>query len=66
MAQDNDAQKPLDKGKGKAVETKPEDSKKKDGQPEANGKKDEDKMGCTSSYPSTPTAARQLHGSSTS
>jgi len=45
MAQDNDAQKPLDKGKGKAVETKPEESKKKDGQPEASGKKDEDKIG---------------------
>ncbi|KAH7030836.1 armadillo-type protein [Microdochium trichocladiopsis] len=45
MAQDNDAQKSADKGKGKAVETKVDESKKKDGQPEANGKKDEDKIG---------------------
>ncbi|KXJ92170.1 armadillo-type protein [Microdochium bolleyi] len=45
MAQDNDAQKSADKGKGKAVDTKVDETKKKDGQPEANGKKDENKIG---------------------
>lgn len=56
MAQDKDAQTSADKGKGKAVETKVDETKKKDGQPEANSKKDEDKVGCKLSY--DPSSAR--------
>ncbi|KAK4193741.1 armadillo-type protein [Podospora australis] len=44
MAQDSDLSKGADKGKGKAVDTKAEETQKdKAGQPVANGKKDEDK-----------------------
>lgn len=54
MAQDNEASKSVDKGKGKAVEKEVDDTKKtKDAQ--ANGKKDEEKIGCTSTrcFPSS-------------
>ncbi|KAJ9132544.1 26S proteasome regulatory subunit RPN1 [Pleurostoma richardsiae] len=44
MAQDSEAPTAADKGKGKAVDSKPEDLKKdKDGKPLANGKKEDDK-----------------------
>ncbi len=45
MAQNNDASKLADKGKGKATDKEVADTKKtKDGQ--VNGKKDEEKIGC--------------------
>lgn len=48
MAQNNEASKSADKGKGKATEKEVDETKKtKDGQ--VNGKKDEEKkIGCTS------------------
>ncbi|RYP56206.1 hypothetical protein DL771_011993 [Monosporascus sp. 5C6A] len=46
MAQDNDTPKAIDKGKGKAVDNKPDENKKtKDGQAQVNGKKDEERIG---------------------
>lgn len=52
MAQDGEQPKPVDKGKGKAVDgepTKPEEVKKdKDGKPIVNGKKEEAVVGGTS------------------
>ncbi|KAI3318316.1 armadillo-type protein [Xylariaceae sp. AK1471] len=48
MAPANDASKVTDKGKGKATDGKADESKKgKDGQPSANGKKDDDKVDAT-------------------
>ncbi|RWA10777.1 hypothetical protein EKO27_g4353 [Xylaria grammica] len=48
MAPNNDASKATDKGKGKATDGKPDETKKpKDGQPQANGKKDDDKVDAT-------------------
>jgi hypothetical protein len=45
MAPNNDASKVTDKGKGKATDGKAEESKKgKDGQPQATGKKTDDKV----------------------
>jgi hypothetical protein len=45
MAPNNDASKVTDKGKGKAVDSKPDESKKgKDAQPSTNGKKDDNKV----------------------
>lgn len=47
MAQNNEASKSADKGKGKAAEKEVDETKKtKDGQ--VNGKKDEEKVGCMS------------------
>jgi 26S proteasome regulatory subunit N1 len=45
MAQDKDATKATDKGKGKAVDSQADDKKNKDGQPQVNGKKDDEKIG---------------------
>jgi 26S proteasome regulatory subunit N1 len=49
MAKETDAQKPVDKGKGKAVEgevSKPQEVKKdKDGKPLGNGKEEEPAVG---------------------
>ncbi|KAI0968960.1 armadillo-type protein [Xylaria arbuscula] len=48
MAPQNDASKATGKGKGKAVDGKADDTKKgKDAQPQANGKKDDDKVDAT-------------------
>ena len=47
MAQDSDKPSAADKGKGKAVDGKPDDAPKdKDGKPLVNGKKDDDKPDC--------------------
>ncbi|TGJ81593.1 hypothetical protein E0Z10_g7173 [Xylaria hypoxylon] len=48
MAPNNDASKVTDKGKGKATDSKADETKKgKDGQPQANGKKDDGKVDAT-------------------
>lgn len=52
MAPNSEQPKPADKGKGKAVDNQAGENKKgKDAPPQANGKKNDDKIDCVFSVP---------------